>query len=126
MPDATNLLLHAGRALVALLFILAAVNKIVDYGATGERMAAAGLQPVALLLPATIVLEGVAGLFVLLGRSYAMPAAVALAAFTIATNVVFHRFWEFGGPARTIELSLFFKNVAIAGALLYIAATSRA
>ncbi|MEL6921898.1 MAG: hypothetical protein AAFO77_12930, partial [Pseudomonadota bacterium] len=45
----------------------------------------------------------------------------ALAAFTIATNLVFHDFWNMTGDIAAMELSLFFKNVSIAGALLLVA-----
>lgn len=43
--------------------------------------------------------------------------------FTLATNAVFYRFWEFSEPIASLEVSLFFKNVAIAGALIFVAAT---
>jgi putative oxidoreductase len=113
-----------GRSTVALLFLLAALNKIMTYGATAARMRDVGLEPVALFLPATITLEAICGALVAYGGRFAPTAAVALAVFTAATNLIFHRFWELDGTLRQLELSLFFKNVAIIGALLYIAATT--
>jgi putative oxidoreductase len=112
-----------GRALIASLFILAAINKIMTFGPTAARMTDAGLVPAFLLLPATIALEGIGGLLVLRGGRFAAPAALLLAIFTLATNVVFHRFWLLDGAIRTLEVSLFFKNVAIVGALVYVAGT---
>jgi len=79
-----------------------------------------GLAPAALLLPATILLELIGGLSVAYGRRPAIYAAPALFAFTLATNLWFHRFWELEGEIATLELSLFFKNIAIAGALLFV------
>jgi len=61
------------------------------------------------------------GLALALGTRFAWVAAVMLALFTLATNALFHRFWELSGEIATLELSLFFKNVAIAGGLLALA-----
>ena len=112
-----------GRILIASLFILGGVSKIGNYAATLGLMDAAGLNPAALLLPLTIVLEVGGGLLVAIGGRWAVPAALALAAFTIATNLYFHDFWHVAPALKAIQLSLFFKNIAIIGALLFIAAT---
>jgi putative oxidoreductase len=111
-----------GRASLASLFVLGGINKILNYDATGVRMAEAGLEPAALLLPATIALEIGGGLLVAFGGNLAWLAAAALAVFTLATNFFFHRFWEMTGVQAETELSLFFKNVAVFGALTYAAA----
>ncbi len=111
-----------GRIGVASLFILGAINKLVNYGDTQTYMSGAGLEPASILLPLTIALEGIGGLLVASGVRPAKYAAIALALFTLATNVFFHRFWELDGMVAQLQLSLFFKNVAIAGALLFVAA----
>jgi putative oxidoreductase len=111
-----------GRIGLASLFMLAALNKLLNYGATQAQMAGVGLEPSAILLPLTIALEGVGGLLVASGLRWGSYAGVVLAVFTLATNVLFHRFWELDGTVAQLQLSLFFKNVAIAGALLYVAA----
>lgn len=110
-----------GRIVLASLFLLGGVNKILNYGATLESMSAVSLEPPHLLLPATIGLEIGAGLLVAIGRAFAVPAALALAVFTFATNAFFHDFWAETGAARTTELSLFFKNLAVAGGLIALA-----
>jgi putative oxidoreductase len=112
-----------GRGGVGLFFVLAGLSKILAYGQTAARMESVGLAPSQLLLPLTIALEMGGGLLVAFGRNAAAPAALALAVFTLTTNAFFHRFWELGEPMRMLELSLFFKNVAIAAALVLIAAT---
>lgn len=113
---------HIGHAALASLFILGSISKLIDYSATSARMTEAGLWPSELLLPLTIGLEFFGGLLVLVGRRSAVPACFALAAFTIATNIVFHRFWEMSGDLADLERSLFFKNIAIAGGLIAVAA----
>jgi putative oxidoreductase len=107
-----------GRVVLASLFILAAFAKLGAYDATLARMTEAGLSPASLLLPATIGLEFFGGVLMIWGRRVGVAAALMLAAFTIATNFYFHAFWTMEGSVRAVELSLFFKNVAVAGGLI--------
>jgi putative oxidoreductase len=111
-----------GRIGLASLFILGALNKLANYDATLAKMIEAGLMPAAALLPLTILLEAVGGFMVTSGVRKAWIAAVALSAFTVATNVFFHRFWSLDGHIAALELSLFFKNIAIVGGLIAVAA----
>lgn len=115
-----DVLIVTGRVVLASLFMLGGLNKILNYDDTLAMMRGAGLEPAALLLPPTIALELGGGALVAFGRRFAVPAALALAGFTIATNLFFHRFWA-GGPDATLQLSLFFKNISIAGGLLFVA-----
>ena len=113
--------LIAGRIALASLFLLGGLNKILNYGATLDSMEAVGLSPASLLLPLVIGLELGGGALVAFGRRGASFAAIALAIFTLATNVFFHNFWIMEGERAALELSLFFKNVSIAGGLLFFA-----
>jgi len=115
--------LPAGRLVLASLFILGGLNKVMNYTATQAGMSDVGLAPA--LLPLVIALELGGGLAVALGRWFAALAAVALAVFTLATNLYFHDFWNMSGDVAQLELSLFFKNVSIAGGLLYVAAATQ-
>ena len=112
-----------GRCLLASLFILGGISKISKYDATSALMSDAGLEPVALLLPAAIALEIVGGTLLAIGRKGTVAAAIALTLFTLSTNLFFHDFWQIEDPQRALQLSLFLKNCAIAGALLFLAAT---
>jgi putative oxidoreductase len=114
-------LIAIGRILLASLFILGGVNKLLNYQETLVFMEKGGLEPAAFLLPLTILLELGGGLTLAIGKRFASISGVALAVFTIATNVVFHRFWTMEGAEATLQLSLFFKNVSVAGALLFAA-----
>jgi putative oxidoreductase len=120
----SGFLITGGRITLATLFILAGLNKIFNYEQTLEMMRGAGLEPAFALLPLTILLELGGGLLVAVARRFAVPAALALAVFTLATNLFFHRFWSVSGPESILQLSLFFKNVSIAGALVYVAGVS--
>ncbi len=103
-----------GRALVALLFILAGVVKVLNPTPFLEHMAQFGVPT--FLLPAVIALELGAGLATLIGWRV-RDAAGALAIFCVMTAVIFHhQLWI------NAERTLFFKDLAIAGGLLVMAA----
>ncbi|MEM7711054.1 MAG: DoxX family protein [Pseudomonadota bacterium] len=114
-----------GRGALASLFLLGALNKVLGYGATLDQMRDAGLPAVEIALPLVIALEAGGGAMVAFARPLASAAALVLAGYTLLVNAVFHPFWNFEGERAALELSLFFKNVSIAGGLLYVAAILR-
>ena len=118
---ASGVIWTVGRAIVGGFFVLAGVSKLLDREAPLAMMAEQGMP--GWLLPLVIALEIGGGLVVALGRPtrWLAPVALALAAFTLATNLAFHRFWEFDGLMHRLEISLFFKNIAIMGALFLLA-----
>ncbi len=116
-----NVVTVIGRLLIASLFILGGINKVINYEQTLSSMASVGLSPSSILLPLTILLELVGGIVVLIGRRFHVLAAFLLAGFTLLTNVVFHNFWTMESTERAYELSLFFKNIVVAGALIFVA-----
>ncbi|MEO0963174.1 MAG: DoxX family protein [Pseudomonadota bacterium] len=124
VPGQLRILTYAsGRTGLASLFILGGLSKVTSYPKTLVRMESAGLAHAELLLPAAIALEVVGGLIVAFTMRGVCVAAGMLAVYTLAINGFLHRFWELEEPLRSLELSLFFKNVSIAGALLMVAST---
>lgn len=120
-------MIATGRIITGLFFILAGISKLLSYGDTLDVMQGVGLEPSALLLPLTILLEIGAGLIILIGRGdrWVVAATLVLSVFTLATNLVFHRFWDMDGVMRQLELSLFFKNLVVIAALLMIAGLAK-
>jgi len=112
-----------GRILLASLFLLGGANKLASYSMTQAFMADHGVIPASLFLPLTIMLELGGGLVLAIGRRWTTPAALLLAAFALATNLFFHDFWNADAAARAMELSLFLKNIAISGGLLFVGAS---
>ena len=104
----------AGRALLALLFILAGVAKIIGPKPFLAHMAEQRVPGI--LLPAVILLELGGGILVLIGWQ-AQWASLALAGFCLLAAVVFHRDWS-----NKAERTLCLKDIAIAGGLLVLAA----
>ena len=74
-------------------------------------LAAGGATALEIVVPA--------GLFV---RRLAPWAAAILAGYCLLTAALFHDFWALGGADRAMQTAHFFKNLALAGALLVVAA----
>ena len=117
-------LLNLGRFLLASLFLVSGVRDIMGWGGVVGFMQSKGLPAVELLLGATVALKLVGGLMLVFNR-YAAPAAILLAGFCLATAVIFHNFWAVDAAQYSNQLNHFMKNVALAGALLMAAATSK-
>jgi putative oxidoreductase len=105
-----------GRALLASLFILAGFAKMTTPKPFLDHMAAHHVPSP--LLPIVVALEIGAGIAVLLGWQLPL-AAGALGLFCLATAFSFHF-----DLANKAERTLFFKDIALSGALIMIAATA--
>ncbi len=103
----------AGRAMIALIFVLSGLSKISAIEGTQGYMEAMGV-PGILIYPA-ILFEIVAGLAIIAGVQTRL-VALALAGFTLLLAIIFHN--QLGDQTQFI---LFIKNVAIAGGLLFLA-----
>lgn len=103
-----------GRIMLALIFILAGIGKVMDPSGTSGYMESMGV-PSVLLWP-TVALEIFGGIAIAVGYRTAI-AAVALALFSIAAAVLFH-----SNFADKMQITLFLKNIAMAGGLLLLAA----
>lgn len=99
-----------GRAMIAIIFIMAGYSKIGGYEGTQGYMESVGVPD--FLLPAVIAVELLAGIAVLIGYQTKI-AALLLGGFTFLSAVIFHS--DF---AQQMEMILFMKNLAISGAFL--------
>lgn len=112
MSDLQSLAAPTGRVLIALIFIMFGLNKIVSYGATAGWMDAMGTP--GSLLPFVILLEVLGGLAIIVGWQTRW-VALALAVFSVLSAVIFHA--DF---ADQNEMGNFTKNIAIAGGFLFL------
>ena len=99
-----------GRILIAILFVVAGANQLMDVERAGSQFLAAGLDS-SLVIPAAVI-QIVAGLALALGFATRI-ASLVLFAFTALTVLFFHR--DFNDPA---QVDLFWLNLAVAGGLL--------
>ena len=115
--------LALSRVLVAIIFLLSGLGIISQASAAKDlvdRGAPAGVVPFLMLCASS--LEVVAGFGLAFGI-YPRLAAVALLAFLFAATLAGHAFWQVAGTASFTPQLLNFLNTAMAGGLLFIAAT---
>ena len=105
-----------GRVLLAAIFVLSGVGKIFAPEATQGYIAHAGLPFPQLAFLGAVVAELGGGLLLAVGYKTRL-AAIVLAAFAVATALIFHS--ALGDQNQFIH---FLKNFAIAGGLLQVAA----
>lgn len=103
----------AARVLMALLFIMAGIGKLMDPAGAAGYIESATMLPGILALP-TGVFELGGGLLLAAGR-YTRLTALALAGFTAAATVLFHH--QLGDPTQMV---MALKNLAIIGGLLLV------
>ena len=112
-----------GRILIALLFVPAAISKITGFEGTVGYIQSAGLPLPTLAAIAAIAVELLAPIAIIVGFKTRYAAAI-LALFTVAASFSFHKFWALPADQVMMNQMMFFKNLAIAGGLLILAAHS--
>lgn len=116
-----NLFFIVGRSLLGLYFIGPGLGKIFDYASTLVLMKMKGVPFTAALLPVTIAIQLLGGIFLVLGKNLRLTAFM-LFGLTIFINIFIHNFWTLhGDPSQAHEIQNFIKNLAIAAGLLILA-----
>jgi putative oxidoreductase len=116
-----NPLALVGRILLAMLFIKYGFEKVTGFEGTVGYIAAKGLpMPAVLAVLATIVELG-GGILLAIGL-IANWGALALAGFCFVTAFLFHPFWTLPAAQQYGDQISFFKDLALAGALLFVVA----
>jgi putative oxidoreductase len=112
-----------GRLLIANIFIVSGFKKIAGFAGTAGYMAAklGGLDPtvIKILLVATILIELVGGLLILIGWQ-ARLAATAILLWMLPVTWLFHAYWGLPADQMQAQFIQFQKNLAIMGGLLYV------
>jgi putative oxidoreductase len=111
--------LLAGRLLLATLFLVFAARYAETFAVTAAGFARMGLPQPYVMVGLAIAIQAVAGLMLALGWR-ARGAAWALLAYVLAATLIAHRFWEYDPAYAANQMAHFFKNLALAGALLVI------
>ncbi len=116
-----NPLALVGRLLLALLFLPAGISKIGGFAGTAGYIASKGL-PFATLAAAIAIVVEIAGGLALIAGFGTRWAALALAGFTLVATFFFHNFWGVPADQAMVQQLMFFKNIAVVGGLLVLAA----
>lgn len=109
----TSPALLSARILLGLLFILAGAGKLGDVAGFGGYMASGGI-PAFLAWP-VVLFEIGAGVLIIAG-ALTRPAALALAAFCVASGLLYHF-----DPADQMQMTMLLKNLALAGGYIALA-----
>ncbi|TMH03385.1 MAG: DoxX family protein [Betaproteobacteria bacterium] len=110
-----------GRILIAYLFVPSGLGKLMGFAGTVDHIAAAGLPLPQLGAVIAVVIELGFGIALLLGYKTRWTA-IAMAVFTVAAALFFHKFWAAPEAQHMMQKINFDKNIAIAGGLLALAA----
>lgn len=115
-PDANSAIAVAGRTLIATIFFISGVGKLLAPGATMAYIGSLGLPAPALGLIGALVLE-LAGAALLVVGYKTRLIALLLAGYAIVTALIFHH-----ALADQNQMFHFLKNLAMAGGLLQVVA----
>jgi putative oxidoreductase len=116
-----NPLTLAGRLLLALLFLPAGIGKITGFAGTVGYITSAGLPMPEVGAVIALTVEIVGGLALIAGFG-TRTAALVLALFTLIASVFFHNYWAVPADQQFVQQLMFFKNIAVVGGLLVLAA----
>ena len=109
-----------GRILLASLFVISGIFKIVGFSGTVAYMGSLGLPVPTLAVIVSILVEVGAGLLLLTGSRFARPAALLMAVFTVGATLSAHNFWAVDAAAMQNQMIHFLKNISIIGGLLLV------
>jgi putative oxidoreductase len=109
----------AGRALLALIFIVSGFGKITGFAGTAGFMASKGMPMAEVLLVGTIAVEFLGGLMLLVGWK-ARWAALAIFLFIILATLIFHNPAGLTGQEAQNQMINIMKNLAIMGGMLMV------
>ena len=116
-----NPLSLAGRLLLALLFLPAGFGKLTGFAGTVGYIASVGLPLPQLGAVVALVVEIAGGIALIAGFGTRF-AALALALFTLVASFFFHNYWGVPAEQQFMQSLLFYKNIAVVGGLLTLAA----
>lgn len=121
LNPAQNLMALVGRILIAVLFVPAGWGKIGGFAGTAGYIASKGIPLPEVAAALAIFAEIVLGLMLVFGFKTRL-AAIGLAIFVAVITPMFHNYWAMPEAQVVIQKQAFFKNYAIVGGLLVLAA----
>jgi len=116
-----NTLNLAARVLMVALFLPAGISKVTGFEGTVGYIASVGL-PFPTMGAALALIVEIAGSLALLAGFATRISALILAVFTLVASFYFHAYWAVPADQAFVTQLLFFKNIAVVGGLLAIAA----
>ena len=116
-----NALNLAARLLFVIFFLPAGIGKLTGFAGTVGYISSVGLPLPAIGAALALTVEIVGSLALLAGFGTRI-AALVLAVFTLVASFFFHAYWAVPADQAMVTQLLFFKNIAVVGGLLALAA----
>ena len=116
-----NLAALLGRALIALLFIPSGWSKIAGFSGLVGYIASKGVPLPEVCAAIAIAVELGLGILLLVGFKTRW-VGLLMAVFVLVITPIFHNYWAVDAAQVMAQKQSFFKNLAIAGGLLAVAA----
>lgn len=116
-----NALNLAARVLIALLFVPAGWGKLTGFAGVSGYIASKGVPLPEVAAAIAVFVELVLGVMLIVGFKTRW-AALGMAVFTIVITPIFHAYWAVPAAQHVPQMLNFYKNFAIVGGLLMIAA----
>ena len=114
-----------GRIAVGGFFLYYGINNLIDFAGMTGYAAFKGVPMPSLAVIVGAVLLLIGGLSLLLGYR-PVVGIVALVVFLLPVTMLMHNFWTIADPQmRVIEQGLWMRNIALAGAALFMLAIPR-
>jgi putative oxidoreductase len=118
------ILMHTGRVMLALYFLVPGIGKFTAWEANVALMEAHNMVMIPFLLAIAAVAQVVGSISMLLNK-YVVACALGFAAMTVLININLHDFWNvYEGIDVKHEYQNFFKNLGIFAGLLLLAAVN--
>ena len=118
--NAQSQMLLVGRILLALIFLVAGIRKLLAVAGTTAYFTKLGMPMPEVMVWVAILIEIGAAALLIVGWQ-ARKAAWVVIVFVAVATLTAHRFWEFDAAQYANQMNHFLKNVAIIGGMLYIA-----
>ncbi|MGY0556793.1 DoxX family protein [Lysobacter sp. A421] len=115
-------LILLARLLLMLLFLISGWSKLIDYQGTAGYLASIGTPLPSIAAAIAVIMEFFVALALIVGVCV-RPLALLMVLFVLGTALIGHPFWSMEGADRAMNLTQFYKNVAIVGGLLLLAVT---
>ena len=116
-----NAYFFVGRVLLGLYFLVFGALKVPTYFDTLSLMISKGVPLSSVLLPITIIVQVLAGFFLIIGQNLRI-SSLLLVGLTFLINIFIHDFWNLtGDPSQAHEAQNFIKNLGIIAGLLVLA-----
>jgi putative oxidoreductase len=120
-PSLNSTLLLVSRVLIAGVFLVFGIRKLMAVAGTAGYFTKLGLPMADILVWLVILIEVGGALLLIVGWQTRLVAWI-MAAFVVLATLAAHRYWEFEAAQYVAQLTNFMKNLAITGALLMVAA----